>query len=126
MTIRVLLQRKTDPAHAEGTGKEGAEAGTAAISPVTAATSPGQTAVLKSQVIKPGTRTGRRRGSKSEAASLTAIAGPVPMAAPSWDKAAAPSEKMSPPFLLQSRAPRAELGRCTLRSDFKQTGAGCC
>lgn len=37
--------------------RDGVEAGTAAISPVT----PEQTAVLKIQVIKPGTRLGRRR-----------------------------------------------------------------
>lgn len=57
MRISVLLWRKTDPACTAGTDRDGAEAGTAATSPVT----PEQTAVLKSQVIKPGTRMRRRR-----------------------------------------------------------------
>lgn len=57
MRTSVLLWRKTDPMCTVGMDVEGAEAGMADTSPVT----PQRIAVLKSQVIEPGTRMGRRR-----------------------------------------------------------------
>lgn len=121
MRISVLLWRKTDPACAAGMDWAIAQAGTAATSPVT----PEQPDVLKSQVIKPGTRMGRRRWSKSDASSFTATTGAIPTTALDWVKGAATSE-ITYPFLLQSRAPRSELRCCALRSDFKYTETGCC